>query len=72
LTQAALSSVHGSKFAPLSDGQKQIELRFDFVLRDKASKTGSGEEVTLEMLGVIRIVASPPVMTIQNSSVAAK
>jgi hypothetical protein len=35
-------------------------------------KTGSGEEVTLEMLGVIRIVASPPVMTIQNSSVAAK
>jgi hypothetical protein len=53
LTQAVFGRVRGSKFAPLPDGQKQIELRFDFVLRDKGSQNRLPEEVTLEMPGVI-------------------
>jgi hypothetical protein len=53
LTQAVFGRVRGSKFAPLPDGQKQIELRFDVVLRDKASQDRLPEEVTLEMPGVI-------------------
>jgi hypothetical protein len=66
LVQVALTDVKSWKFAPIQDGPIEIELNFDFLMRDKESQTAE-EEVSIDS-PMRRVVVSPVIPTVSYGS----
>jgi hypothetical protein len=67
LVQVALTDVKSWKFAPIQDGPIEIELNFDFLMRDKESQTAE-EEVSIDSPMRIRVAVSPVIPTVSYGS----
>jgi len=69
LVQIALTSVRGWKFVPIQDGPVEIEVNFDFVMRDEASESAQ-EEISFDSPSRIRVLTSPVVPTASYTTTA--